>query len=108
MPAVETSLMYIGTIIVNMPTAKPAIARPRCGVQHGLQSCFSECFIPVKAIGMFTAPAWSAEPTVKMTTAIMIDPFRPKRSATGPLTREPNQAASSNVETNQPLKELSV
>jgi hypothetical protein len=64
--------------------------------------------IPANAMAMFIAAAWNAEPMVKMTTAIKIDPLRPKRSATGPLTREPNQAASNRVETNQPLKELSV
>jgi hypothetical protein len=42
---------------------------------------------------MLTAPAWIDDPTTKITTAIIIFIFRPKRSATGPLTRDPNQAA---------------
>ena len=59
-------------------------------------------------MAMLTAAAWRTDPTVNTTTAMSIDPLRPNLSATGPFTRDPAQANSNRVETNQPLKELSV
>ena len=46
MAGVETSDMYMGTIIVSMPTEKPAIARP------------------AKSMGSDPAAACRAEPSV--------------------------------------------
>ena len=58
-PAVETSLMYMGTIMVSMPTENPAIARPIEMLislfMHNLLEV--ECYIPAKAIGILIAPA---------------------------------------------------
>ncbi len=90
MPAVDTSDMYMGTIMVSIPTARPATARPP------------------KRTPVVLAAAWRAEPRTKTTTAANIDPFRPNRSAIGPLMSDPNHAANSSVDTNQPLKLLSV
>lgn len=109
MAGVDTSAMYIGTIMVSMPTENPAIARPAVesqpeGSVYHPQICSN---VPAKSIGIASAAACRAEPTVKMTTATKIDPLRPTRSATGPLTSDPNQANSRSVDTNQPLKLLS-
>lgn len=109
MAGVDTSDMYIGTIIVSMPTEKPAIARPVVESQHE-SSVYDPNIcphVPAKSIGIDSAAACRAEPRVKMTTATKIDPLRPTRSATGPLTSDPNQANSRSVDTNQPLKLLS-
>lgn len=62
----------------------------------------------MNSIGIDSAPACNAEPSVKMATASRMDPLRPIRSATGPLTRDPSHAASSNVDVNQPLKVASM
>lgn len=63
---------------------------------------------PANNSGMVCAAAWRAEPSKKTTTAASIDPLRPKRSAMGPLIRDPNQAVKRSVDTNQPLKPASV
>lgn len=52
--------------------------------------------LPRNSIGMFTAPAWTADPAVNITTATIIDTFRPRRSANGPFKRDPAQAAGIN------------
>lgn len=128
-PSMLTSEMYSGTTIVSIPTPNPAIARP---VDiHSRQSSYTPKIpinLPVKSMGMFTAPHWIADPITKITTATLMDSFRPMRSATGPLVKDPAQAAarksvfsrpygmkypyqgnkpSSNVDTNHPLNPLS-
>lgn len=65
-------------------------------------------YSPAKSIGMDSAPACKADPRVKIATARMMEPLRPIRSAMGPFTSDPNQAASSKVDVNQPLNVVSM
>ena len=97
-PGTDTSAMYMGTIIVNIPTANPAIALPGFQDQQSNRMIDrEERNIPTKIIAVDTAPAWIAEPITKTTTATCIDQRRPKRSARGPLTRDPNHAATQSL-----------
>ena len=72
--------------------ASPAIVLPRFSSESTVRDQKMGP-IPVNSIPVETAVACMVEPTVNIPTAKIIDPFRPRRSATGPLRREPNQAA---------------